>query len=185
MKKIILDLCGGTGAWSRPYSAADYDVRNITLPDFDVETYTPPPGVYGILAAPPCTIFSKARTTAGENRDFNQAMSIVGACLKIIWACRAAGSLKFWALENPATGYLRHFLGHPVFEFQPVEFGDNWTKLTALWGYFHRPVKTHRMIGKRGLKKYGYVQYVNKFRSAAERSVTPPGFAKAFFKANP
>jgi len=56
--KIILDLCGGTGAWSKPYAEAGYDVRNITLPDYDVRTYEPPDDVYGILAAPPCTIFS-------------------------------------------------------------------------------------------------------------------------------
>jgi len=31
-KKIILDLCGGTGAWSEPYADAGYDVRVITLP---------------------------------------------------------------------------------------------------------------------------------------------------------
>ena len=37
--KIILDLCGGTGAWSKPYVNAGYDVRNITLPDYDVRTY--------------------------------------------------------------------------------------------------------------------------------------------------
>ena len=36
MDKIILDLCGGTGAWSEPYREAGYDVRVITLPDFDV-----------------------------------------------------------------------------------------------------------------------------------------------------
>ena len=26
-KKIILDLCGGTGSWSKPYKDAGYDVR--------------------------------------------------------------------------------------------------------------------------------------------------------------
>jgi len=26
--RIILDLCGGTGAWSLPYKEAGYDVRN-------------------------------------------------------------------------------------------------------------------------------------------------------------
>ena len=31
--KIILDLCGGTGSWSRPYKEAGYDVRLITLPE--------------------------------------------------------------------------------------------------------------------------------------------------------
>lgn len=35
-KKIILDLCGGTGSWSKPYKDAGYDVRNITLPEYVV-----------------------------------------------------------------------------------------------------------------------------------------------------
>ena len=60
MKKIILDLCGGSGAWSLPYKEAGYDVRLITLPDNDVKNYDPPDNVYGVLAAPPCTKFSKA-----------------------------------------------------------------------------------------------------------------------------
>ncbi len=51
--KIILDLCGGSGSWSKAYAAAGYDVRNITLPAYDVLTYEPPDNVYGILAAPP------------------------------------------------------------------------------------------------------------------------------------
>ena len=37
MKKIILDLCGGTGAWSRPYAEDErFDVRIITLPRYNV-----------------------------------------------------------------------------------------------------------------------------------------------------
>ena len=56
--KIILDLCGGTGSWSKPYSENGYDVRLITLPDNDVRHYEPPENVYGILAAPPCAQFS-------------------------------------------------------------------------------------------------------------------------------
>jgi len=35
MKKIILDLCGGTGSWSKPYRDNGYDVRVITLPKYD------------------------------------------------------------------------------------------------------------------------------------------------------
>ena len=50
MSKIILDLCGGTGSWSRPYMEAGYDVRIITLPDYDVRTYIPPDNVYGIFS---------------------------------------------------------------------------------------------------------------------------------------
>lgn len=26
--KIILDLCGGTGAWSKPYKKADFEVKD-------------------------------------------------------------------------------------------------------------------------------------------------------------
>ena len=56
--KIILDLCGGTGSWSKPYKEAGYDVRLITLPEYDVCTYAPPfENVYGILAATPCDDF--------------------------------------------------------------------------------------------------------------------------------
>ena len=40
--KIILDLCGGTGSWSKPYKEAGYDVKLITLPEYDVLTYDPP-----------------------------------------------------------------------------------------------------------------------------------------------
>lgn len=49
---IVLDLCGGSGSWSRPFQWAGYDVRIITLPEYDVLTYEPPENVWGILAAP-------------------------------------------------------------------------------------------------------------------------------------
>jgi hypothetical protein len=74
-KKIILDLCGGTGSWSKPYRDAGYDVRLITLPDNDVMTYKlPDEPIYGILAAPPCTMFSDARTNAKTPRDLRGGM---------------------------------------------------------------------------------------------------------------
>jgi site-specific DNA-cytosine methylase len=86
-EKIILDLCGGTGAWSKPYKVAGFTVINCTLPEIDIcETkfyddymvlqnkdtrYTPHiyyRDVIGVLAAPPCTEFSIAKSTAP--RDF-------------------------------------------------------------------------------------------------------------------
>jgi len=39
--KIILDLCGGTGSWSKPYKDAGYDVRVITLPEYNVTDWWP------------------------------------------------------------------------------------------------------------------------------------------------
>jgi len=178
MSKIILDLCGGSGAWSFPYTAAGYDVRLVTLPDNNVLTYTPPANVYGILAAPPCQMFSLARQRAKIPRDLVAGMETVKACINIIWACRISGSLKFWALENPAHGYMRQFLGKPAFTFQPAEFGANYTKRTCLWGYFKEPVREFKY------SKGSLPQLVDIVESAAERSITPEGFARAFFKAN-
>lgn len=96
--QIILDLCGGTGSWSKPYKEAGYDVRVITLPEYDVRTYIPPENVYGILAAPPCTEFSVLNCKAEpRKRDEAAGMEIVNACIRIINQCNPV----FWALENP------------------------------------------------------------------------------------
>lgn len=159
-KKVILDLCGGTGAWSQPYKNAGYEVKLITLPQYDVtkvefdsygmdfkrmdvhynDSLTILYGdVHGILAAPPCTEFSLAK--GNKPRDFASGIKIVEACLKIIWSCRASGKLKFWAMENP-RGFLRQFLGMPHFTFEQWEFGDYGIKPTDIWGYFKTPTKT-------------------------------------------
>lgn len=191
--KIILDLCGGTGAWSKPYRDAGYDVRLITLPDYDVCTYSPPDGVYGILAAPPCTEFSLAK--GARSRDFASAMVIVKACLEIIWRCRIYGGLRFWALENP-VGFLRQFLGVPAYQFEQWQFGESRVKRTDIWGYFNPPkplVKDKPVKAFRGHCAGGYdfgptlcppeYAHLNLDR-AALRAITPPGFAQAFYKAN-
>ena len=152
--KIILDLCGGTGAWSKPYKDAGYDVHIITLPRYDILNYQPPGNVYGILAAPPCTMFSDARTNAKTPRDLRSGMELVIKCLGIIWEIQykiksdqsKISPLKFWVLENPYYGRLKWFLGHPTFIFDPWEFGDAYKKRTALWGNFNLPIKTHTIV---------------------------------------
>jgi hypothetical protein len=191
--KTILDLCGGSGSWSEPYRRAGYKVILVTLPGHDVRSYKPPARIHGILAAPPCTQFSLARTTAKTPRDFKTALSIVQACLHIVTTCRMEGSLKWWAMENP-VGYLRQFIGIPGFTFNPYDFGDPWTKPTDLWGYYRRPQFNYcRPEGGEDLARV-------KLRSTVESltigrqlrlspadiwAITPPGFARAFFKANP
>lgn len=193
--KIILDLCGGTGSWSKPYTDAGYDVRVITLPDHDVFTYEPPNGIYGILAAPTCTQFSLARTTAKTPRDLRGGFELVHRCLEIIWEARYEGTLKFWALENP-VGYLRQLLGKPPLTWQPCDYGDPHTKKTDLWGYYNMPKKKPVQltdeqkracsINNRELPPIpdGYVLPNDIGRQAVRRSMTPQGFANAFYRAN-
>jgi len=188
--KGILDLCGGTGAWSNPYADAGYDVINVTLPDYDVRDFRPPDKVYGILAAPPCTMFSLARTRAKTPRDLRAGMELVIACLNIIWEYRYKYPLAFWCLENP-MGYLRQFLGIPVLTFDPCDFGDGYTKKTDLWGYFNIPRKNPADLNQEEL--YRCSQNTRKLPSignktgsthSIRRAITPPHFAKAFFEAN-
>lgn len=184
-KKIILDLCAGTGAWSKPYQVhSDYDVHLITLPEYDVRTYIPPDNVYGILAAPPCTMFSLARTTAKTPRNFREGMEIVSACLKIIWECRYKNPLHLWALENP-RGYLRQFLGKPAFSFKRCQFGDEGGKPTDIWGYFNIPkMPCPDTKPEKGRDNTESAWYNTVNGSPERRAITPPGFAKAFFLAN-
>ena len=190
-EKIILDLCGGTGSWSKPYRDAGYDVRVITLPDYDIREFVPPDNVYGILAAPPCTMFSLARTTAKTPRDLKQGMRTVRACLDIIWGCREKGKLAFWALENP-MGYLRQFLGNPLWSFDPSQFHADYNKTTDVWGYFKPPnqgKKTRYFTTDDNTRKLppipaDYKKDKDMTPLQIKRSITPAGFAQAFFKAN-
>lgn len=198
--KLILDLCGGTGAWSQPYAIAGYDVRNITLPSYDVRTYEPPDNVYGILAAPPCTDFAVSGARWWLQKDGNvaliqiESLDIVLGCLRII----QESNPTFWALENP-VGRLRRYLGKPRYTFQPYEFGDPWTKKTCIWGKHNKPIKTPvKPVGQwtaradtKGIVdhcEYLPPDWVHKLppspNRALLRSVTPLGFAKAFYEAN-
>lgn len=214
--KILLDLCGGTGSWSKPYKDAGYTVHVITLPKYDLmkTTFTDDKiffsnekgeinlsvrkcNVYGILAAPTCTMFSMARTVAKTPRDLKGAMELVSMCLRIIWECQYSGKrLSFWALENPKAR-LRWFMGMPVLAFNPYDFGDPHRKPTDIWGNFNSDLKRSPVALDENQRKQSqqnsqemaplpsdYVLPDNFSRRAAQRSITPKGFAHAFFKAN-
>lgn len=178
--RIILDLCGGTGAWSAPYRRAGYDVRIVTTPKNDVRLFIPPPQVYGILAAPPCTHLAGSGARWWANKGASaliSALSIVDACLRVILITRP----KFWALENP-VGRLRRFLGPPKMIFSPCDFGDAYTKRTLLWGEFNVP-KLCPVTPTEGSKMHTCYGGASK-NTKSLRSVTPRGFARAFFNAN-
>jgi site-specific DNA-cytosine methylase len=194
--KIILDLCGGTGAWSRPYKEAGYDVRVITIPEYDARLFPSKPSkgarfpkefesvepligkIYGILAAPVCTYFSGSGARHPRtDEQILEGLSIVDACLRIILVTKP----KFWVLENP-VGKLRKWIGPPKMNFNPCDYGDPYTKKTCLWGEFATPIM-HQVEPTEGSKLWK--MYGGKSDKTKEmRSITPPGFARAFFEAN-
>lgn len=177
--RIILDLCAGTGAWSKPYKDVGYDVRLITLPKHDVRLYQPPDNVYGILAAPPCTHLAGSGARWWKNKGKEallEALSVVDACLRIIIVTQPV----FWCLENP-VGRLVHYLGKPVMYFHPYDYGDPYQKKTCLWGNFNRP-EQDPVLNLEGQKLWRLPPSADR---SEKRSITPVGFARRFFEANP
>lgn len=186
--KIILDLCGGTGAWSEPYKQNGYDIRLITMPDYDVRNYQPPSEVYGILAAPPCGCFSRVGARWWPEMDISgktqEAIDIFRACLRL---CQEAD--VFWVLENPPGRQfnLMPELPRPTWQFQPYHFGNPWVKQTYLWGRFNPPWPTS-IVEPTATRRspsghtQGRIAYLPS--SSPERARTPDGFARAFYEAN-
>ena len=194
--KTILHLCADIGSDSKPYKDAGYNVICVGK-DIGVENYHPPENIYGVIANPPCTMFSIARTKAKTPRDLRQGMKAVKECLRIIWECiylqydesTRKMPLKFWAIENPATGYLRWFLGKPNFEYCQSWYDAPFTKKTALWGQFNLPQipfmdgPMQDGVRSRG-GNYGKNKHLCFTRDGGGKAVCPEKFAKAFFEVN-
>lgn len=177
----ILSLCDFTGEWSKPYREAGYDVRQVDIRrGDDVRLFEALPyPVRGVLAAPPCTHLasSGARWWEGKGEQaLLDAMAVVDACLRIITVHRPL----WWVLENP-VGRLTRFLGDPRMAFDPADYGDPYTKRTLLWGDFKCPAK-RPVEAVEGSRMHRLPPSPDR---AALRSVTPAGFARAFFEANP
>lgn len=208
--KVVLSLFDLTGEWSKPWLEAGYQVYRFDIQDqwtmtneetgevinlgdvnnFSVEFFMDnfssfaEGDVHAILAACPCTDFAssgarhfKAKDASGKTMD---SVQLVHQTLATIEYFRP----PIWALENP-VGRIEKLTGLPPWRlsFDPYMFGDPYTKKTLLWGRFNpdlptAPVdpvegsKMHRMYGGKSLA------------TKNARSVTPEGFAYAFFQAN-
>lgn len=174
---LILDLCGGTGAWSQPYKDAGYCVEIVdpVADGRDVRLLERVRArVHGILAAPVCTVFSYARNRyPPTDAEFLEALSLVDACFRII----AVQQPKWHALENPRNK-LRRYLGPARLEFYQWEYGDPGHKPTCIWGDFTVPMKHPKPRTKPSTYKS------SQENASPIDAVTPPGFAQAFFQVN-
>ena len=183
---VILSLCDYSGAWCQPYREAGYIVQQVDLKHGQDVRLLPYPGpVRGILAAPPCTALAGSGAQYWKRKDASgetlEGLALVDACLRIV----SITEPTWWALENP-VGRLRRYLGPPTYSFNPSDHGDPWTKKTLLWGRFNlprrRPVEPVRACAQGSW----LMQLGGKSERTKElRSVTPAGFARAFFEANP
>lgn len=194
--KFILDLCGGTGGWSEPYRKAGYSVIIVdplahpgsdnfcgTLQQFYYERKDwKNLKIHGVLFGPPCTEFSGSGARWWKGKDpklLQDAIAVVHTGLTII---NKVGP-EWWALENPVGRLARVVpeLGKWEMTFQPNDYGDPYTKKTCLWGSFNTDLEKDWVEPVEGSKMHLLPPSPDRWRL---RSVTPPGFANAFFKAN-
>jgi hypothetical protein len=168
--------------------------------------------VHGVLAAPPCTDFAGSGAQYWKQKDQDgrtaQSVALVQKTLQIIHSCNP----HWWVIENP-VGRLPSLVNDLLFYgptyFHPYEFGgwlepgqkshshplippnDSYRKKTGLWGKFRFPNK--KPCAPVSVTCYNGDNYSpihwntgGKSEKTKEiRSVTPLGFAKAFFHANP
>lgn len=231
--KTLLSLFDFTGAWARPFEEAGWNVLQVDIKHGDdvrdfsarwlIENVCQGFLIDGVVAAPPCTDFSRsgARHWAAKDADGRTADSVhlVYQTLRTIDFLRP----DFWALENPIGRIARLVpeLGAPTCMFDPCDFAgwtdlsredgrrldalrarhpgsgftaeevalvkrtNAYTKRTALWGCFRCPTP-RRVEPVRTSMQGSWLQQLGgaSGRTKEERSITPDGFARAFYLAN-
>lgn len=209
----LLSLFDYTGNWSLPYLEAGWNViridKKIKNPDgFSLfnkdigkidgdwmyenifENYET---VDGILAAPPCDDFavSGAKHWAGKAKPkptlfpfdrLEHFIHLTKQTLRIIDICNP----EFYSIENP-VGRIKKLIPEigDAWFFQPYWYGDAYSKKTGLYGKFNKPKPTNIVTPV----KYSYGSKTQRYGGKSERtkelrSITPLGFARAFYSVN-
>lgn len=209
MQKVLISLYDLTGNASRPYAENGWKVYRVDIQngiDILEWDYTDPykesieysvSPIVGIIAMQPCTCYAlsgnrhKARRL--QDGSFEYSQKLVAQTKKIIDYYEWIGALKFWQLENPATDIHKKnpWIGDVVHKFNPCDYAgyapepdkDRYNKQTWLFGKFNPMVKKRLEPIERESpvwKNYGGSSITTK----NARSVTPLGFAYAFYQAN-
>jgi len=208
--KIVLSLFDLSGEWSKPWEEAGYTVFRFDIQDadtyydseteeekvvgdinnFSVQFFNDLFGdfdgndIYAILAACPCTDFASSGARHFATKDANgqtvASVELVHQTLRTIEYFKP----QVWAIENP-VGRIEKLTGLTPWRlsFNPNQFGDPYTKRTLLWGRFNADLPIAPVEPTEGSKMHRL--YGGKSQATKNaRSVTPEGFAYAFFQAN-
>jgi hypothetical protein len=208
--KTILSLFDRTGNWSLPYEEVGYTVMRVDQQNgWDVYQLTKDViqsiNPHGLLIALPCTDFAVSGSSHFWAKDLDgrtaDSVRLALHCLDIVSWCP---TLQWWALENPVgrlNTLIPKFAEFGPWYFHPYEFGgwlnppgDAYPKKTGLWGKFNhnlekREVMPQYHLNRNGKRIWTSSEVFSKGGKSLEtknaRSVTPMGFARAFFAANP
>lgn len=205
--KLLISLYDHSGNASKPYKEAGWKVIQVDIKSgIDILTwdYTRVLMDYdfalpevGIIAMQPCTCYALCGNRHKANRlatgEFAEAQKLVAKTKEIIDFFDKIGILIFWQLENPKTDIHKKnkWIGKIRQRFNPCDFAgydptpDNsrYNKETWLFGNFN--IMTPNRIEPLQKDYPGWKLYGGKSEKIKElRSLTPLGFAYAFYQAN-
>lgn len=207
MEKVLISLYDRTGNASRPYKEAGWKVYQIDIQNgIDILTwdFLQPlkdsnhafPQI-NIIAMQPCDCYALCGNKHKKNRilngEFELSQKLVARTKEIIDFYDDARLLGFWMLEQPMTDIHKKnpWIGKVTQKFNPCDFAwydpepnrSRYNKQTWLFGRFNK------MIPKRmePIKKDSPIwsEFGGKsIKTKNARSITPLGFAYAFYNAN-
>jgi len=139
----LLELFSGTGSVGKAFKQLGWLVTSLDIegtPDIKLDILDwryqelPPSYFDAIHASPPCTQYSKARTTAKTPRDLDGADKLVQKTLEII----AYLNPSVWIIENPFTGLLKtrpcmEPIEHLMRVITYCKYGSPYRKSTSIW----------------------------------------------------
>ena len=183
---VLLSLFDYSGNWSRPYREAGYEVIQLDKKlgiDLLYWDYTQIHKPSKVLIAMPCTDYALSGAKHFARKDADGTTEKSQEIMRKVKEILDYFQPDIWCLENPMTRIhkLNPWLGEVKFKFNPYDFEDGCQKQTWLFGKFNIPVKTPG-------KNQGNWMYTNlggkSERTKELRSITPLGFAYAFYEAN-
>jgi hypothetical protein len=199
--KLLISLFDYTGNASQPYRENGWQViqvdiqLGINIMTLHYQSLTA--DQIGIIAMVPCTDYAVSGARHFKEKDIDgrttESQKLVDKTKEIIEYFDKTGKLLFWQIENPKTRLhkLNPWVGPIVQKFNPCDFAgydpipnnSRYNKETWLFGRFNKLLpKRMEPLQKDnpGWKKYGG----KSLKTKNERSITPLGFAYAFYESN-
>ena len=185
MSKYMLELFSGAGSVGEVAKKFGFEVISldkdmeadiqIDITDWDYTDF--PRDFFDVIwASPPCTEYSRAKTTAP--RDIEGANAIVQRTLDILEHFEP----KYWMIENPQTGLLKDqscMYGLPFKDLDYCKYGMPYRKRTRIWnnvfGWEPKPL-CKRDCDSMNETRTRHKEEAQRFGSTPERRLTQRRF---------